>query len=509
MLLLLLPLSANAQRGVDLRNWEEAFQFTRTEIHGHLSLMKLNNVEAVWVDQVLAANKHWDEYCQQIGIELHTGNQRFGINWTSQCKPDGIRFPYDSTNCVEGMVTPDFQVTEALIRLKKDFQPIQFSWAGERLTVHKVSNRYQLKDLNYEWRLMADGKAIESGWFTIDEDSLRAKLIDLRLKTAIHTKQYHHLEVYAKARSEDGAIPKGHEVAKEQFELSVVKKRPLQVSTHTKMETADKKDRIELSGANFRYTIDRTTGLLSSMIVNGEEQLNGPLIPAFKWAGDDLSQYSEWVNLENEMSISDVILEAETPYLVKITTLLNLGERENALKIRYQIFSTGDIRYTQRLAISDTMIAIPRFGVMMNLSAQVDSMAWFGRGPHTCYQNASSSAFYGMFEKSSEYGGVRTDMKWADLSFETTDIFLAGEPEFACFIHQDGLNSIGIFSPEKAHQNLIAPKEVAGQEVKLRLRIRPIDPEKENAWKLSRYSVREMRPPLPKAMESRKHEVTK
>lgn len=506
ILLFAFPCLAFAQRGVDLRNWPEKVTFSETQVYDHLSLMALHNIEEVSIDGSVD-QEVWKTQAQKVGLKIHTGNQRFGQVWLQQCQPLE-KGGYDSANCVDGLVNSDLRINDALFQLKKDYQPIQFSWAGEKLTIHKVSDRFELRDLKYEWQLMADGKAIESGWFSIDEDSLRAKVIELSMKTVVHDKQFHYLEVYAKTNKGLGVIPEGHEVAKEQFELSVINKKPLEVHSHSKLVTTDKKDRIELSGANFQYTIDRNTGHLSSMIINEEEQLSEPFRPSFHWPADDLSRFKEWRNLEKELSVSDVILELETPYLVKITALINVGDHEDALTLRYQIFSTGDIRYTQRLAIADTMNSAPRFGVMMNFSSTVDSLSWFGRGPQINYGNANSAAFVGM-NVSVDLSGVRSEVNWAALTAGGEHFFLAGEPDFTLVVPEDRGQPIGVFTREKSSKTLPKPTKVAGQEIKLRMRIRPFDPEAEKAWKLARFTVREMRPPVPKAMESRKHEVVK
>lgn len=507
-LFLILPALVNAQRGVDFRQWPDKTKFSETQIREHLTKMRKHNIEEVSIDGALDLAL-WKKVADEAEIKLQTGNQRFGKTWLSQCRllPSG---DVDTSNCVRGLIDGDMDRSDELIQLAKDYQPIQFSWAGEKLTIHRVSDHYELKDLKYEWRLLADGKAIESGWFSVDEDSLRSKLVDLNMKTAVHDKQFHHLELSAKTKAESGATPADHEVAKEQFELSAIKKKPLQVASHSKLETSDRKDQYELAGANFQYVIERNTGLISSIEVNGVEQLASPIKPVFHFAGEDISAHGDWKKWEEKMTVSDFIVEAETPYLVKLTVLLDLGKYEEALKIRYQIFSTGDIRYTQHLALADTLIAVPRFGMLIDFAEELDSLNWFGRGPHSNFQNANSAAFVGAYQlNAEELSGVRTEIRWANLGVADQHIFLAGEPNFTMVVSENNMSEVGIFTTNGSAKTIGKPTELVGQEQKLRMRLRPFESQKETAWKLSRFTVREMRPPLPKAMESRKHEVVK
>ena len=83
---------------------------------------------------------------------------------------------------------------------------------------------------------------------------------------------------------------------------------------------------------------------------------------------------------------------------------------------------TGPYQFRCRALATKTMPPFPRVGLRMRCPAEMQSVKWFGRGPHECYPDRKASAMIGLHSSSvedmhvpyivpSENGG-RADVRW-------------------------------------------------------------------------------------------------
>lgn len=515
--LLLISLYASAQRGVDFRKWIDNGNYSEREIAEHFNLMLRNNIEEVWLDKQLAKDvwidgekrNLWREQAEKLGIKIHTGNQSFGVYWLEQCRPTSISNQglsnYELTECVEGLITKDLQPTPSLIQLKKNYQPIQFSFSGKRLTVVNTSTRLNIGDLTFSWVLTADGRHVESGNFETAEDRTGNSEVKLELKTVTHDKQTYLLEVRAFSKLQLDATAQAVEVAKEQFRLSSIKKKALKLSLDDKLETKETKNGITLKGNRFKYLIDSESGLISSLEFDGRELISGSIQPSFYFPNES-EENSPWNHNELNWNLVDMKFQQSGPYLTTVMAELQLNG-SSKVKLHYKVYGSGDCQITAEFDAEEKLPAVERFGVMLELASQPDSVIWFGRGPQPSFHGSNSAAFIGRNRMDqdelqglaeSELDPVYSEIDW--LSTYTSDdaVYFGSKLPISVAIAGKESNIIGLYTDELSIKDPRPEQFVAGQHQRFGLRIRPFKPEGETALKLSRYHAGSMQVPQPK-----------
>lgn len=515
--LLLISLYASAQRGVDFRKWIDNGNYSESEVAEHFNLMLRNNIEEVWLDKRLAEDvwvdgekrNFWREQAEKLGIKIHTGNQSFGVFWLEQCRPVSNSNQklgnFESTDCVEGLITKDLEPTPALIQLKKDYQPVQFSFSGKRLTIVKTSDRLNLEDLTYSWVLTADGRSVESGEFNAEPDSTGRAMVKLEMKTAPHDKQNYLLEVYAYTKHQTSAPTQAIELAKEQFRLSTIRKKALKLSLDDKLETKENKEGIALKGNNFKYLINPESGLITSLEFEGRELLSGPIHPSFYFPNES-EKYSPWNHDHLNWNLIDLKYQQSNEYLTTVVSELQLNG-SSTVKMHYKIYGSGDCQITAEFNVEEKLPAVQRFGLMLECALESDSLNWFGRGPKPTYQGVNSAAFIGMNRLGQDelraLNETRPDQVYSEidwLSKHTGDdaIYYSSKSPISVVVSGNDGKVLGFYTNDLSGKGLRPEQSVPNQRQLFGLRVRPFLPREETALKLSRYHAGSMQVPQQK-----------
>ena len=127
----------------------------------------------------------------------------------------------DNNFCVKGVVTGYRELTPMAMEVKKVYQHIRTTWNGNnRITIR---NGYFFKNLDnvlVNWVLQENGDSKESG--SINNISLAAQqenTFTIDMKTKIDAKKEYQLNIYYSLKTEEPFLPKGYQIASEQFSL--------------------------------------------------------------------------------------------------------------------------------------------------------------------------------------------------------------------------------------------------------------------------------------------------
>ena len=201
-------------------------------------------------------------------------------------------------------------------------------------------------------------------------------------------------------------LPKGFEVAADQYEL------PVTAATATfdaknvkKARLARTKDSYTVSGDGFRISFSIKDGEMKSLEYDGREMLREGLRANF-WrpltdndvANGTLSRCAIWKKAAEHAVLTDFKAEQQGSKVVLAATL-DMKEQLSKLTVTYTVNGTGDIHVSFRFQPgSKKLPEIPRLGMRMILHGQYDRMAWLGRGPHENYADRKSGALIGKYE---------------------------------------------------------------------------------------------------------------
>jgi beta-galactosidase len=408
----------------------------------------------------------WDWVDQGI-LKISENGEKY---WTygGDYGEEGI--PSDGNFCLNGLVWPDRTPHPGLTEVKKVYQYVGFEAVNLNNGLIKLKNKYDftnLSEFNFEWEVVSDGNAIQSGKLTFPDfkpgtETLVSIPIN-KIDPAPGTEYFLNIRVL---RSDEwNYVPEDHVYASAQFKLPaegkpIPAKRDDLAILQTK--TIDKK--LEVNGSDLKLVFDLGKGRLESYVFKGKELIKKGPEPDF-WRSPTDNDYG--YNMDKKLGMwkkageKTIVTKANIsqPELDKVVVVFNYdipgtdGEKIAGYAISYTIFGSADVVIKNQFSkISDKIPEIPRMGMQMQLPEEFMNLKWLGRGPHENYVDRKTSADVGLYEStvSDQYvpyirpqeNGYKTDTRWLTLTDENgTGILVTGYPLF-CFgalnnIHDD------------------------------------------------------------------------
>jgi len=346
----------------------------------------------------------------------------------------------DRNFCMNGLVLPDRSVTPKLLEVKKVYQYIKMEPVALARGVIKITNKYDFINLDrfvIHWEVLEDGKKILAGSIAKPNiASKEGKILDFGLdKITPSPGAEYLLDVYVQTSRSSELLPKGHEVAKEQFVLphreevaktEFSKKQPLKL-TETENE-------MHISGKDFAVKFDKSTGILFSYLYKGTELIVEGLSPNF-WRAPTDNDFGNrmpercvvWKNasISRQVERFEIVKQDERQVQIEVEYLLQAVDSKHT--VTYTILNTSDlIIKNQFMPGKKELPELLRFGIQMRMPRDFEYVQWYGRGPHENYWDRKTSAFIGLYTNtvrdqyvkysSPQENGYKTDVRWVALS---------------------------------------------------------------------------------------------
>ena len=355
---------------------------------------------------------------------------------------DNGESPNDNSFCVNGLVSPDRDPQPELWEVKYQYQSVWFTATDAQLLsgniqVYNENNFLNLNAFDVKWSLLEDGVEIGSG--TVEDTDLAGRetgsivvpyLASMPEQKKAGAEYYLNLSVQLK---EDTLwADAGHEVAYEQFQL------PAEVEQVTKEVSADvtvddsAEDAVLVSGTDFSFRINKTTGTLENYVYSGDTLLTTGPVPNY-WRGlvnNDNGNYdSNWQNVNKNVTASDIsVSENEYGQKVITVTLASASYESLVQTMEYTVDGSGAV--TVNASVDATATGLGRFiriGTVMELPEGYENVTWYGNGPVEAmwdredfarvgiYNTTVSEMFYPYVD--TQDTGTVTGVKW----FTVTD----------------------------------------------------------------------------------------
>lgn len=375
-----------------------------------------------WVDQGLLTK-------DENGAEYWAYGGDFGA----------YNYPHDENFCLNGLVQPDRSPHPGLAEVKKVYQDIRFSAidpAGGVISVENHFHTRNLRDYDLRWVLLMNGVATDSGTITTDIPAGSQKTIRIPIKSIGQesTNEY-CLSVYAYTTKDDGIIPGGYEVAREQFLLNPDRPKEPKVRPNlTAPKVKDEEGRMTVSCANgVTAVFDTRKGELISYTANGHRlTVSGPE-PSFwraptdnDWGNGMQRRANVWRYATDNRRVKSVETgTAEGCPTVK--TVYRLPDVQSDYIVEYRIEADGEIEVKASWQPENADVPeLMRFGMRLDLPGSMENFRWYGRGPGENYPDRKSASFIGIWEGkvADQYypyirpqeTGNKTDVRWATLT---------------------------------------------------------------------------------------------
>lgn len=352
--------------------------------------------------------------------------------------------PNDDNFCSNGLVFPDRTPHPSLAEVKKVYQYVRVEPVDLDAGTVRVENRYLFRDLSTlqgRWEMTADGAVVASGplpKLALAAGSSQTVEIDLPGTPRRPEVEYHMKVIFELAADEPWAR-RGHVVAWDQFALGREFPPVAVPAAETPEVRLDETgDAFTVVGADFMLRIGKSSGALEALNVGGRQVVVGPLVPNY-WRpptdndrGNGMPQREAiWRAASPGRRVTSVTAERLGPGRVRIVSDVALAAGSSTQRIAYTITGDGAIEVETTATLESGLPDVPRVGMQMQIARNLETVTWFGRGPHENYWDRRTGAAVGRYTArvdemwvpylEPQETGNRCDVRW--VSFTDADGF--------------------------------------------------------------------------------------
>ena len=353
-------------------------------------------------------------------------------------------FPTNGNFCIDGILMPDRTPSPALLEYKQVIAPVEIAKVPGKKTELLVKNYYDFLSLEgvvLRWALEEEGTVLQEG--VVDtlkakphgEEKVSVPVVPFELK---ENKDY-YLRVKACLKADEAFAKAGHIISDVQF--------PLEIRRDVFAER-ERKDSLQIREENGILTVENKEitarfhtvfGKLLSIEKDGKTYLtDGPEMTVYRATIDnDMYKKEDWMNKYflqkgSEQTVSFEYKEMGDRVVVVFGKYFGCLNQSWGFECEYEytVFSCGQVRVSidgktvQRGKLEPEFL--PRIGVCMKASKDLQNTVWYGMGPGENYPDSKAACAMGIYRSTvdgmhTDYvfpqeNGHREQVKWFGLS---------------------------------------------------------------------------------------------
>ncbi|MBT9484664.1 beta-galactosidase domain 4-containing protein [Sediminibacterium sp.] len=323
-----------------------------------------------------------------------------------------------------------------IYEVKKVYQNIWFKnkdWQKGIITIHNNFNFTNLSNYQFKWVLLKNGLPVQTDTFSLDLSPGLTKEVALNIPVIAGLDEW-MLNLFAYTKNETIAVPKGHEIAREQFG-GKSQQFFLQKQNETGILSIETKGNlIHFNAGKVSGSFNTKLGKLISYKYEDHSLMTGFPEPYFWRAptdndfGNQMPQkLGFWRNAHQLLQLDTVKLGVQNSNGLVIECNYKMTALDIPYIITYTILNNGAIKINASIdLLGKKMPEMPRFGMRLNLPKTYEQIDFYGRGPWENYPDRNTASFVGMYQqKVSEQfvmnyvrpqeNGYKTDIRWVQL----------------------------------------------------------------------------------------------
>ncbi|MCL2405362.1 MAG: DUF4981 domain-containing protein [Defluviitaleaceae bacterium] len=368
-------------------------------------------------------------------------------------------FPHDGNFCMDGLIYPSRKPHTGLLEYKNVLRPIRASWKDKPGGAVILKNYLDFTDaskfVDIQWQLLNDGIVTGSGKAVCTSIPPHGQ-VEISLNLPQAGKDSSLLIRYVQ-KVDAALVMAGHELGFDQLMINEDVNQPSLPKASTAPTFSSNGRLITISGENFRYVFNRTTGMFDTMVNNQKSLLEQPMEFNIWRAPTDNDRNIRWTWERAGYDRHTVKVYECTPSIVGnsavIEAKLSIGaifiQRILDVNARFEIDGNGavtaklDCTFNPDFLSEANMMGrarhkahLPRFGVRMFMPRAFDSLEYFGYGPHESYIDKRRASWLGSFasnvdsqhedyikpqENGSHYGCRRMALSDGDMTLRVTN----------------------------------------------------------------------------------------
>ncbi|MEP4133211.1 MAG: beta-galactosidase small subunit, partial [Cyclobacteriaceae bacterium] len=240
-------------------------------------------------------------------------------------------------------------------------------------------------------------------------------------------------------------------IAEEQLLLNEPKILQKKLTSEEKVSIKKEGSIVNVVAGDFEVSFDQVTGDLKN-ISKGEKKYLKRTLQADFWRVPTDNDYGNkmvarlgvWKDAHKNKTLEHFEAKRTESGTVKVETYYLLTDVDAQLLLEYEIGENGEmvIDYAYITAPNRQLPELPRVGLNLGLSGDLNHAIWYGRGPHENYIDRKQSAKVGVYDSGVEdlyfqyirpqEGGYRTDVRWLNLQDNAGNgLMISGYPTLA------------------------------------------------------------------------------
>ncbi len=382
----------------------------------------------------------WDWVDQSL--EYKDENGKPYLAYGHDYHPD---LPTDGNFLNNGLVDPYRNPHPHLSEVKKVYEPAQFDYNGNGVISLENKNFFaDFSDKEITWKILVNGTVTQEG----KETSLsilpgeKRQITLTNFPATLKKGKEYILETSLIQKTKHPLIPKGHEIAWDQFVIQKgTKHTKVLTSNDLKINTEEK--HIHINNKVVSLKIDKNTGEIISWQHDKVFITNNPIRPNF-WrppTDNDLGNgMDKWAKVWQQATYNYTPKLVDPPKItqngVSYKVSYVLPKKEADVSVIYHMNSNGAITVDYSFVPNlDNLPNIPRLGMYLTIPSTFKQVSWYGKGPEESYWDRKTGMKIGLYQGSTEeefhtYSrpqetGNKTEVRWIKISSEKLSLLVS------------------------------------------------------------------------------------
>lgn len=351
----------------------------------------------------------------------------------------GTNAPSDGNFLCNGLVNPDRTPHPAMSEVKYVHQNMKFEAKDLKKGNFRVFNRFYFTNLKnydfyYEVKLLGRVPAVLAhGKLHIEAAPQQWASFHIDYPDMSQAKDEVVINVFAKTREAALGLPKGYEIARDQFVYECKDGCATSALANNPVKTVVKDGKITVSDERFSFVFNKQKGIVESYQVDGQEYAHDGfgLQPNF-WRAPTDNDYGNgapsrslvWKEASRQFKVATAqVTKTKNATVLRVVYDLPAGNR---YLVDYTFMGNGmvktDITFT---AAKEGLGEMPRVGMRMRLPVAFNNISYLGRGPQENYIDRNHGSFFDVYQTTADAmyypyvrpqeNGHRTDTRWIEL----------------------------------------------------------------------------------------------
>ncbi|MCM1501275.1 MAG: DUF4981 domain-containing protein [Bacteroidales bacterium] len=372
-----------------------------------------------------------------------------GIRWKGK---DGVMIyayggdfnEYDASDgnfCDNGLISPDRVPNPHMYEVGYWYQNIWTSWTGDAFEVYNENFFRDLSAYRLEWEVLENGVPVRSGVIPdLDIAPQERKVFKAGIGETGGNGEW-LLNVKYVLKCQDGLLPAGYAVAKQQIELKPYMPASLELKDAVSanrpvvapVAVSNPYGCMTVSGEGFEVRFNGKTGFIEKYSVAGTEFIKEGTVlrPNFWRAPTDndfgagmQKKFRVWNNPE---FVLESITGETVGNQVKVVAVYAVKPVGAELQMTYLINNAGAVEVTEKMTAGEKDAPYMfRFGMQMQMPREFEYITYYGRGPMENYCDRKACADIGIYTQTvdeqfypyirPQETGNKCDIRWWRIS---------------------------------------------------------------------------------------------